>query len=178
MPLLFLHGPPATGKYTIGRAVADRTGFELFHNHLVVDEVLRHHEFGSPEFVAERDRRWREHLTAARHREPAARIIFTFNPENSVPQAFIDWLFTALPGGGLHVLSVGLVASEGAIEARLGSEQRRGFRKLVDLPLYRALRAAGTFATPVIPRTDLRVDTEALTPDEAAALVCRHFKLG
>ena len=50
MPLLFLHGPPATGKLTVARELAALTGWELFHNHLVVDAVLRDHPFGTPGF--------------------------------------------------------------------------------------------------------------------------------
>lgn len=173
--LIFLHGPPACGKYTVGRELARLTGWELFHNHQVVDEVLQHHAFGTPGFVAERDRRWREHLRAV---TGSRGVIFTFNPENTVPQAFIDWLFTDLPRRGLALHSVQLTASEAAIEARLGSEQRRGFKKLVDLGFYRQLRAAGTFATPVIPRTDLSISTETTAPAEVAVRIRDHFRLG
>jgi hypothetical protein len=175
--LVFIHGPAAAGKYTVGRELAALTGFEFYHNHLVVDEVLKQHAFGTPGFVAERDRRWREHFTAAAA-DPQRRMIFTFNPENSVPQAFIDWLFTALPARGTTLHSIGLVLSEAAIEARLATDQRKGFRKLTDLALYRQLRAAGTFLTPVIPRTDLEIDTEHSTPAESAARIARHFELG
>jgi len=177
MRLVFLHGPAAAGKYTVGRELAARTGFELYHNHLVVDQVLRQHAFGTPGFVAERDRRWREHFTAAAG-DVSHRMIFTFNPENSVPQAFIDWLFTALPARGTILHSVGLVLSEATIEARLGTDQRKGFRKLTDLALYRQLRESGTFATPLIPRTDLEIDTEKSNPTESAACIARHFNLG
>jgi len=174
--LIFLHGPAAAGKYTVGRELAALTGFELYHNHLVVDEVLKQHAFGTPGFVAERDRLWREHFTAAAA-DPQRRLIFTFNPENSVPQAFIDWLFTELPARGATLHSVGLVLSEAVIEARLVTDQRKGFRKLTDLALYRQLRAAGTFTTPVNPRTDLEIDTEQSTPVESAARIVRHFEL-
>lgn len=173
MKLVFLHGPAAAGKYTVGRELAALTGFELYHNHLVVDEVLREHAFGTPGFIAGRDRRWREHLTAAAPTD--RRLIFTFNPENSVPQAFIDWLFSEL---GATLLSVELKLSEAAIEARLATDQRKQFRKLVDLELYRRLRASGTFATPVIPRTDLVIDTEMSAPAESAARIIKHFGLG
>ena len=176
MILLFLHGPPATGKYTIGREVAARTGFELYHNHLVVDAVLARHAFGTPGFVAERDRLWREHFSAAL-REPGRRLIFTFNPENSVPQAFIDWLFTDLPRTGATLHSVGLTLPEAVIESRLATDQRKQYRKLADLALYRQLRDAGAFATPVIPRTDLVLDTEHTALDESAARIVRHFGL-
>lgn len=176
MLLVFLHGPPASGKYTIGRELAARTGCELYHNHLVVDEVLAHHEFGTPEFVAARDHAWRTHLGAAAQ-ESNRRLIFTFNPENSVPQAFIDWLFHEVPARGGHLHSVALRLSEEAIEARLASEQRRGFRKLTDHTLYRQLRDTGAFTRPRIPRTDLVLDSEHASALDSAARIARHFHL-
>ncbi len=168
MHLVLLHGAPATGKHTIGRELAALTGFELYHNHLVVDAVLARHAFGTPGFVAERDAAWRAHLAAPPADGRRGRV-FTFNPENSVPQAFIDWLFAELPAAaGLRLHSVAVTAPEAEIEARLGAESRRGFRKLTDLALYRELRAAGAFLVPVIPRTDVAVDTALLEPRAAA----------
>lgn len=175
--LVFLHGPPASGKFTIGRELAALTGFELFHNHVVVDEVLRRHAFGSAEFVAERDRAWRAHLTAAVTAGQRG-LIFTFNPENSVPQTFIDWLFAELVcAGPVSLHSVELTAGEATIEHRLSSEPRREFRKLTDVALYRDLRSAGAFRSPVIPRTDLLIDTESLAPGDAARKIVRAFAL-
>jgi hypothetical protein len=176
MNLIFLYGQPATGKYTVGRELAALTDYPLYHNHLVVDEVLKQHAFGTPGFVAERDRRWREHFTR-QAREQARGLIFTFTPENSVPPAFIDWLFHGLTATGVKLLSIELAASEAAIESRLASQQRQGFRKLTDLALYRQLRTTGSFLTPIIPRTDLPIDTEKQTPVEAARLIAAYFKL-
>jgi hypothetical protein len=174
--LVFLHGPVAAGKYTVAGELAALTGFELYHNHLVVDEVLRQHPFGTPEFVARRDRLWRDFF-AQFPRPDRARLIFTFNPENTVPQAFIDWLFTELPCRGVQLLSIGLTASETAIEERIGSKQRRRFKKLTDVALYRQLRDRGTFATPLIPRTDLLIDTGTASPGAAARQIAAHFQL-
>jgi hypothetical protein len=39
MRLVFLYGPPAVGKLTVGRELAALTGFKLFHNHLGVNAV-------------------------------------------------------------------------------------------------------------------------------------------
>ncbi len=172
MKLVLIHGDPATGKYTVGRELAALTGWRLYHNHLVVDEVLRHHAFGTPGFVAERDRAWRsafEEMAADGRQD----IIFTFNPENTVPQDFIDWFFQDLPRRNVAIFSIGLSASEGTIEARLDTGQRRGFRKLTDVPLYRRLRAAGSFQLPVIPRSDLWIDTDQVSATEAARLIAR-----
>lgn len=48
--LVFLIGPPAVGKMTVGYALAERTGLRLFHNHLAIDLVLRFFPFGTPAF--------------------------------------------------------------------------------------------------------------------------------
>ena len=176
MHLLFLHGPPAAGKYTVARELATLTGFELYHNHLVVDEVLKAHAFGTPGFVAERDRRWREFF--AQFPGPGrANIIFTFNPENTVPQAFIDWLFAEPACRGVKLTSVEIAADETVIESRIASKQRQLFKKLTDVALYRQLRDSGTFATPHIPRTDLRIDTGVTMPGAAARQIADCFQL-
>ena len=42
MKVIFLYGPPASGKLTIAKKLAKKTGISLFHNHLTFDlaEVL------------------------------------------------------------------------------------------------------------------------------------------
>ncbi len=180
MRLVFLHGPPAAGKYTVATELVALTGDTLYHNHLVVDEVLKRHAFGTPGFIAERDRMWREYFS----RNPAPGrpgVVFTFNPENTVPQAFIDWLFAELPRRGVKLSSIELTASEAEIESRIGSVQRRQFGKLTDVTFYRRLRDRGHFLTPLIPGTDLRLDTGTIEPREAARLIAQHlveFALG
>lgn len=176
MHLVFIHGPAAAGKYTVGRELAVLTGYELYHNHLVVDEVLKHHAFGTPEFVAMRDRAWRDYFSQYPN-VANPDIIFTFNPENSVPQVFIDWLFAEMPRRAVQLISVEVTAIEAVLENRMASAQRQQFRKLTDLALYRQLRDSGVFASPVIPHTALRIDTGTMTPVEAARTIARHSAL-
>lgn len=173
MNLLFLHGAPASGKYTVGRELAHLTGYRLFHNHLVVDAVLSVYDFGTPGFIALRETIWREVFSRAAA-DSLAGLIFTFNPENSVRQEFIDWLFQELSA---KVLSVQFALSEEEIERRLSSESRHRHRKLTDLALYRQLREAGVFESPLIPRTDLRIDTAQHAPLAAARMIADYFEL-
>jgi hypothetical protein len=48
--LLFVFGPPAVGKMTVGRAIADASDFRLFHNHHVLEPLLDVFDFGTPPF--------------------------------------------------------------------------------------------------------------------------------
>jgi hypothetical protein len=167
MKLLFIYGRPAVGKLTVARAVAERTGGRLFHNHMTVNLVLSVFDFGTPAFVALRERIWMDVFRRA-IAEKLPLLIFTFNPEDSVPQRFIDDLFREVSASGGEVIPVELTASEGAIEARLGNASRRKEGKTLDVKMYRALRVKGTFESPRIAAPRLTLDTEKLSPAEAA----------
>ncbi len=170
MKLIFLFGPPAAGKLTVARELAAQTGWRLFHNHLAVDLALSLYDFGTPGFIALREQLW---LTAFRRAmaDGIPTVIFTFNPENTVPQRFIDELFAEIAAAGGEVIPVELTVADAEIERRLGSAQRREHRKLVDLALYRKLRDAGVFMTPIIPAPRLSLDTGVMSPIEAAARI-------
>lgn len=177
MKLLFLHGPPAVGKLTIAREVAALTGWRLFHNHLTVNLALAVYDFGTPGFIALREEIW---LTVFR-RALADRLpglIFTFNPENSVPQKFIDDLFAEVAAAGGEVIPVELTAGEAELERRLAASSRVEHGKLTNLDLYRRLRAAGAFLTPVLPPPRLRLDTGTVPPKAAALHLVTLLRLG
>src|SRR5580658_6923625 len=111
MKLLILYGRPAVGKLTVARAVATLTGARLFHNHLTVNLALSVYDFGTPGFIELREQIWKAVFSRAlADRLPL--LIFTFNPENTVPQQFVDNLFAAVRSGGGEVIPVELVASE------------------------------------------------------------------
>ena len=66
--LVFIVGPPAVGKMTVGHELAQRTGLRLFHNHHTIDLVLPFFEFGTPPFsrlVGEFRRRIFEEVAAS-----------------------------------------------------------------------------------------------------------------
>lgn len=48
--LVFIFGPAAVGKMTVGQHLAEMTGFKLLYNHMVVDLVTQFFPFGSPPF--------------------------------------------------------------------------------------------------------------------------------
>ena len=52
MRLLLLLGPPAVGKMTVGRAIAERSTYRLFHNHHTIELLLDVFDYGTPPFRA------------------------------------------------------------------------------------------------------------------------------
>jgi hypothetical protein len=167
MKILFIYGRPAVGKLTVAREVAKLTGGRLFHNHLTVNLVLSLHDFGTPGFVALRKRIWTDSFRSALEaRIPL--VVFTFNPEDSVPQAFIDELFAEVAASGAEMIPIELTAPERVIEERLGSESRRLDGKTLDPAAYRILRSRGVFDSPRIPAPRLVIDTERTEPAESA----------
>ncbi|MEL7533352.1 MAG: AAA family ATPase [Bacteroidota bacterium] len=50
MKLIFVVGPPASGKMTVGAALAERCGLKLFHNHMSIELVRHFFDFGDAGF--------------------------------------------------------------------------------------------------------------------------------
>src|SRR6266581_7019289 len=48
MRLIFLYGPPAVGKLTIAKVLAEKTGYKLLHNHLLVNPITEVFPFENP----------------------------------------------------------------------------------------------------------------------------------
>lgn len=50
LALVFIFGPAAVGKMTVGQDLKKLTGYRLLYNHMVVDLVTEFFEFGTPPF--------------------------------------------------------------------------------------------------------------------------------
>ncbi|MFK7922423.1 MAG: shikimate kinase [Bacteroidia bacterium] len=50
MKLVFIIGPPASGKMTVGAALAERSDLKLFHNHMSIELVRHFFDFGEKGF--------------------------------------------------------------------------------------------------------------------------------
>ena len=172
--VLFIHGPAAAGKYTIGESLAAALELPLFHNHLAVDLALRLFEFGSEEFCRLRATIWLEAFQAAAAADRS--FIFTFHPESTVEPALIAKLHGIIEDSGGEVHYIELVCSGEASLQRLDDPGRARFGKLRDKALFKKLASAGAFDFPPLPEAMLRVDTENQDPAQATAEILRALK--
>lgn len=171
MRLIFLYGSPATGKLTIGRLLAQRTGLPLFHNHLVVDAVGAVFPFGTPEFVRLREQFWIETFAAAARINRS--LIFTFAPEASVAEDFPRRVSDMVEGLGGEVVYVALTVPDTEQELRIDTQTRAEFGKLRSLDLLRELRPSMRQCEAKMPPPRLSIDTGSTLPEEAAESIAR-----
>ena len=166
MHVIFIHGPVAAGKRTIGVRLSEATGLPLFHNHLMVDLVRTLFGLFSEPFIRLRATLWRKSfLEAARVGQS---FIFTFTPEVSVDRELVDELTRIIEDSGGHVHFVELICSREEILNRLANPDRNN--KLNDPRVYEQVERDGGFDFPPMPAM-VSVDTATLSPSEAVASI-------
>jgi len=175
MNLVFLHGPAASGKLTVGRELSRLTGYRLFHNHLVVDALTAVFDFGSESFVRLREEIWLSVFREAARRDVS--LIFTFTPERTVRESFVGEAVTAVEELGGRVLFIELTCPESELERRIEDGSRAEFGKLRSKALFQELRGADVFDYPRLPSSGLTLDTRELEPAEAALRIQSYFNL-
>lgn len=173
MKIIFVYGPAAAGKLTVGRELAKLTKLPLFHNHLVVDAVGALFPFGSEPFIRLRESFWLQAFTEAARAGQS--LIFTFAPEATVESGFPDRVRSVIePFGGTAVF-VALTVSREEQERRIGNASRSEFGKLTSVELLRDLRDSFDASTASMPAAELSIDTEALDPLRAATRIAAHL---
>ena len=169
MYVIFIHGPAAAGKHTIGSLLSERLNVPLFHNHLTVDLVKTLFEFGSPSFIELREEIWeRSFATAARTNQS---FVFTFHPESTVQADLIARLQRIIQDGGGQIVFVELLCSEKTILQRLNNQSRAKFGKLRDRVVYEEIKNSGGFDYPSLPEATVTIDTAATEPEDAVRAI-------
>lgn len=184
--LVFIVGPPAVGKMTVGHELAKRTGLRLFHNHHTIDLVLRFFPFGTPPFgrlVNEFRRRIFEEVADA----DLPGLIFTYvwafdQPGDHAEVARLAQIFASRGG---RVLYVELEAAQeerlrrNETEFRLAEKPSKrdvavSRARLLEHDAAYRLNSAGEFEG----RADyLRIDNTHLPPETVAGRIIDHFAL-
>lgn len=183
--LVFLVGPPAVGKMTVGRALEARTGLPLFHNHMTIELVVPFFDWGSPPY---------ERLVGGFRRALMTEVaegggpglIFTYvwafdTPDDHDFVAEIRAIFTDRGGRVVFVelwadQETRLARNEGAdrLAAKPSKQDTERSRSLIlTADEHYRLSSDGDFPY----EEYLRLDTTVLSPDQAAARIQEHFGL-
>ena len=184
--LVFIVGPPAVGKMTVGQALSVRTGFPLFHNHQTIDLVLRYFPYGSPPFrrlVSEFRHRVLEEIAASAL--PGLIFTYVWAFDDPTDAAAVERYADIFRRRGGQAVFVELQATQVERLRRSNTPfrlaEKPGMRdvaaaqaRLVELDAQYRLSSDGAFDG----RADyLRLDTMMLTPEAAADFIAAHFQL-
>lgn len=176
MRLIFIYGLPATGKLTVARELAAITGYQVFHNHLVVDMAQSVFAFGSKPFVELREDVWLSVFRkAAENQFPG--LVFTFAPEATVRPAFISDTIKTVGEGGGSVDFVELTCPFDELKRRIPDASRHQYKKLSSVALFEQLQGDGIFDGFVMPKPRVSIDTSTCIPARAALEIARGLEL-
>ncbi len=171
---VFLYGPPAVGKLTVAELLAERTGFRLAHNHLVIDAVTPLFPFGTEPFF-DLVARFRSDRFEAAARE-GLDLVLTYGYTPADEAAVRGCLEIVREHGG-RLLFVQLVASRETLLERVVLPSRRDHGKLDDAASLEEVLTQWDFSQPVPFEPNLRIDTDTLNPTEAAERIISHYGL-
>lgn len=122
MDLIYLHGPPASGKLTIAKELAARTNCGVFHNHLAIDMARPFFEFGSEQF-------WKLvgeiRLTSLRHATGSEKtVVYTSCYDHPADLARFEEIESIAQRSGGRVRAVYLQCSLAELERRVTHPSR------------------------------------------------------
>ena len=192
MHLLNIIGPPAAGKMTVGRAVCERTGFRLFHNHMSIEPLLGVFDFDTHSFAR---------LNALIRREVIAEavavdlpgLVFTYAWDFDSPDdaAAVAELIAPVVNAGGQVDFVELYAAQHVRLAREGSADRMDHKRskrdvewarahVIDLDSQARFNtdpASDELDWPLPAYRHLRIDTEQSLPHASAERIIGALEL-
>ena len=172
---MFLYGPPAVGKLTVARAIAERLPFKILHNHVTIDAVTEVLPFGSDTFWRVVGRFRRDLVTAAAEEHIDLIYTYVFAPGDEQHVAEIVSPYEETGGA---VLFVQLLAPREVLLQRVRAESRRGHGKLTDVEtLERMLDKYDDFTALAAPNS-LTVDLASNSARDAADRIIEHIQDG
>ena len=133
MKLVFLYGPPAAGKTTVGHAVAERTGFRFFYNHLTIPVARAIFPRNQEPNV---DRQGNELVQAIRllcitaAAKEQTSLVFTLAYSGTVDNEWIAKVVQAVEAQNGEVCFVELHASADALKSRVADPSRQEIEKV------------------------------------------------
>ncbi len=183
--LVFLLGPPAVGKMTVGLEVELLTGIPLFHNHLAIEAVLPVFGFGTDPFhrlvSGFRNHMFRE---VAESQLPGLIFTYVWAFDHPADLAYVEKLKSIFDSRGGRTVFVELWADLETRLARNATElrlQAKPSKRDVDASRRRLLQneedyqltSDGTFPFP----NHLWIDTTEGSPGRTARRIVDHFSL-
>ena len=175
MKLVFIYGPPAVGKLTVGKALAKQTGFRLFHNHLAVDAVKPVFDFGTPSFWKLVGQLRKEVLDEAA--KEGVNTIFTFVYAKGEDDEYVREIVRTTKSHGGEVCFVRLYCTPKELNRRIANKSRKKIGKLTSRSALAELASKFDITSEVPFAGGMSLDTTKASPEKVSAAIAMHFGL-
>ncbi len=177
MRLLFIYGPPAVGKLTVAKELAQLTGHPVFHLHQTIDLVTQFFPQGTVAYShATRIIRLAIIEAAAQERFPG--LIFTYGYGNPTKQTddFITTVIQMVKKQGGQTNFVYLTADKETLLERVTQNSRKQTGKIQTKEILMQTLQERTFGK--IPFVEnLVIDTTHLSAEQVAQQITKHYQL-
>lgn len=175
MRLVFIYGPPASGKLTVAIELAKLTGFKLFHNHVSIQFVQSIFEFGTGPFWRLINKYRLEMIVEAT--KAGIDTIFTFVYSKGGDDKFVKRVVQKVRTHGGQVYFVRLHCERGELVRRVKAGQRRKMGKVATKKILNDLFQKYSLDSEIPFQDSLTIDTTNRTPTSAAKSIARRYRL-
>lgn len=171
---VLLYGPPAAGKLSVAKVLADRYDMTLLDNHMTFDVAIRVFDFGTPEFsdLLDRLRTALFEATAAAGRDTVATSVFGHPGD----RPSVGQLRATAARCGVDLACVQLCPPPSVLLERVRSASRLDTNKIRDPETLQAVLAQHDLYTP-IDDADVQIDNSDMEPDVVAAEIAARLGL-
>lgn len=185
MPLIFIIGPPAAGKMTVGQELERCTGYKLFHNHVAIEVVAPYFSYGTPQgrsLVGQIRRAFFDAFAADKENGYIFTFVWAF--EEPGEREFIEGVAEQFRSAGHRIFWVEL---ETAFEERL--KRNRSENRLANKPTKRDIDWSeghirevekkyrfNSLPDELAYENYLRVDNTNLSATDVAKKICEFFE--
>jgi shikimate kinase len=179
MRLVFIYGPPAAGKYTVGAELAKLLNYKFLDNHKMVEAVRQLFPFEDPALNIIRRQLQRKFRLEMYDEAAKAGVNFIITCALAGPQHFDFYRQTKdivkKYGGQVHFVQ--LLPSTETLMERVNGASRKNIKIEDEANLQRLLKEEPELRD-VFPDTNhLQIDNSDMSALEAAQAIKQHYRL-
>ena len=176
MKLIFIYGPPATGKLTVAKELQKLTKYKLFHNHHTIDLVGSIFEFGTDIFF-NLSSKFRLELIEMAAKENINGLIFTYVYSHPADDKFVKTILKRVEKHNGEVNFVQLCCNENELIKRVKNSSRKDFNKLKTIKGLKDTLKDWDCFTPIPFCENLVIDNTEISPQKTAKLIKDYYNL-
>ncbi len=171
--LIFIYGPPASGKLTIATKLAKLIDFSLFHNHLTFDLARSIYAVWSDEFYDYCEKLRVDAIHRAMKNGRSLIFTFCFNAPEDIP--FVQSIRHIVEESGANLHFVKLEASVETLKKRVVAESRKKYGKIDSAKALETYLEEHCSRSPISSSKSLSINTTKISASDAATAIAKHF---